>query len=662
MALSKKIGITIDVAADRAQRDVDKFKGSLDKTKQSSTGVVEALGSVKAGILAAAAAFAAGAVAVDRMSARIIRYQGVMNNAAFSIDRARTATKGLISDFELQRLANQAALLKVAQTDKEFAQLAGAARKLGLSIGQGPVQSIESMLAALGRGSTEMLDNLGIVLKVEQAQEEYARSLGKLRKELTATEKAEAFRVVATQKILEASEKITDETNKSAESIQRMRVQIDNATDSMLEFAADKFLDAQRAWQREFSRNIESGIEFTTAITDADRATAQLLIDTKNTAREAQRLAQIWDPMALAIQRVADEAQELGRAQSVVADLLQQQSDLQRKSSKQIEIDRRRRQAGARRAHQERLRQIEEERRERERLFGPGEGQFVGGTLTPDEAEQARGEVSSAQLTRAFQEEQAAREKRAREETLEAQRVSAREFDRLHQQELDRVRAEAAAVEAAEEAKRQAFRQTQREQRETLNASQSIMQNNVATAQIAADGLIKSEQRREKAKKAIAGSEAIGIGILQQVKAVAAFASFNFVQGAAHQAAAIFAFARGGQLLAQAGSAGGGGGASVPGAITGSQFGNGGVETGGSTQSSSGGSSRPDSDGPISEVDEESVQRSGRGGRRGRRRRNESSAGPTIQVFHVGQIDDETGIKLNQALRRADRKAGRMTT
>lgn len=52
------------------------------------------------------------------------------------------------------------------------------------------------------------MDNLGIVVKQEEAQERYAAMLGKSTKELTAQEKAQALQVVTLQALKEEMEKV----------------------------------------------------------------------------------------------------------------------------------------------------------------------------------------------------------------------------------------------------------------------------------------------------------------------------------------------------------------------------------------------------------------------------------------------------------------------
>jgi hypothetical protein len=64
------------------------------------------------------------------------------------------------------------------------------------------------------------------------------------------------------------------------------------------------------------------------------------------------------------------------------------------------------------------------------------------------------------------------------------------------------------------------------------------------------DAAIKDDEKRAKAQLRMSGIMAIATGALEVVRAAASFASFNFVQGALHTAAATLAFAQGTIMLA----------------------------------------------------------------------------------------------------------------
>ena len=57
-----------------------------------------------------------------------------------------------------------------------MADMAGAAVTLGQAMGQGPNKSLDDLITALGRSSPLILDNLGLTVKVGEANKEYAEA------------------------------------------------------------------------------------------------------------------------------------------------------------------------------------------------------------------------------------------------------------------------------------------------------------------------------------------------------------------------------------------------------------------------------------------------------------------------------------------------------
>ena len=150
-----------------------------------------------------------------------------------SIDGARQATMGMVSNYDLTIAANKAITLGVVKTDKEFAQLAKTAAKLGAAMGQDATKSVDDLTTALGRGSAEILDNLGVQLKVSDAHDRYAQILGKVTSELTETEKKQAFMVVGLEKATEAADRAGVSLDTHAAKLQAASAEWSNFKDSM---------------------------------------------------------------------------------------------------------------------------------------------------------------------------------------------------------------------------------------------------------------------------------------------------------------------------------------------------------------------------------------------------------------------------------------------
>lgn len=123
----------------------------------------------------------------ERLSSSIGETSDVMLNAT------RGATKGLISDLDLMLASNKAILLGLPVTSKEMGGLAAAAVTLGKAMGQDAGKSLDDLITALGRSSPLILDNLGLTVKVGEANETYATKLGIAASALTDGQKKTAF-------------------------------------------------------------------------------------------------------------------------------------------------------------------------------------------------------------------------------------------------------------------------------------------------------------------------------------------------------------------------------------------------------------------------------------------------------------------------------------
>lgn len=214
-------------AFDKAQRRV----AAGAETQASAFGLAtKAIGG------AAGFSFVAGQAmqAANELADRGQRVANVFGNLKMPIGAARDATSGLISDFELAKFANMSMALGIESNSKKFAELTESAVKLGARINQDATQSVESLMVAVGRGSTEMLDNLGVVLKVEEAHRIYAKQLGITAAQLTEVQKAEAFKKVAIEKVIEAAKDVTLETENAASAVKRFGIELDNIRDRAL--------------------------------------------------------------------------------------------------------------------------------------------------------------------------------------------------------------------------------------------------------------------------------------------------------------------------------------------------------------------------------------------------------------------------------------------
>jgi hypothetical protein len=110
-----------------------------------------------------------------------------------ALDSLREATRNTVSDVDLMAASNRALMLGAAQTSDDLSLLAEAGRRLGSAMGRTAKEGFEDLATGIGRGSSAILDNLGVIVKAEAAYEAYAQKLGKTTEKLSDNERKTAF-------------------------------------------------------------------------------------------------------------------------------------------------------------------------------------------------------------------------------------------------------------------------------------------------------------------------------------------------------------------------------------------------------------------------------------------------------------------------------------
>lgn len=102
--------------------------------------------------------------------------------------KTKEMTQGLVSDFGIMSAANKGMMLGLPITADAMGVLGETAIALGQAMNVGPEQAMDDLIRGLGRGSAAILDNLGIMVNAEEAQQKYADSHHKTVEMLTASE------------------------------------------------------------------------------------------------------------------------------------------------------------------------------------------------------------------------------------------------------------------------------------------------------------------------------------------------------------------------------------------------------------------------------------------------------------------------------------------
>ena len=229
---TSRLQIQIDAKnnASSAIKGVSNDLKGLDKAAGSIAGGLGSLAGAAgvAGVVALGTAAAGAVVDMAKSAAEAERLGTAFDNLASAAGESgdammaamREASRGTISNTELMLSANRAMMLGVADSAEEMATLMEIAGARGKAMGLSTAQAFSDLVTGLGRQSAMILDNLGITVDAEKANEAYAASLGKQASALTDAEKKQALlnAVIAdSTDILNANKDAGDDTASSFE-------------------------------------------------------------------------------------------------------------------------------------------------------------------------------------------------------------------------------------------------------------------------------------------------------------------------------------------------------------------------------------------------------------------------------------------------------------
>ena len=166
--------------------------------------------------------FAVQASKVESMSTAFNTLSGVTGDSRDALEKLKEATNGTMSEFDLFQQANNAMVLGVSKNSDEMAEMFDIAQRLGRALGRDTASSVESLVTGIGRQSRLMLDNIGIIVKSEEAYKAYAKKIGVTVELLTEQERKQAF-LSATMESARAKVKtLQDETDSSQDVYDRL--------------------------------------------------------------------------------------------------------------------------------------------------------------------------------------------------------------------------------------------------------------------------------------------------------------------------------------------------------------------------------------------------------------------------------------------------------
>jgi len=224
----------------KADTEIKKIQQSVEKNNKSVGKMTAGFGLLKTAVIGfISGALVRGTMELAKSGAELDSLTGSFNRLASEagvsssavLDTLREFSAGTISNRDLITSANRAMVLGVAKSTEEFGTLMQVARIRAADMGLSTQQAFNDIVTGIGRSSPLILDNLGIVIKQNEAYDSYAKSLGKATEALTENEKREALKFAVLEAGRKQIESVGEVTVSYSERIQQATASIQNMRD-----------------------------------------------------------------------------------------------------------------------------------------------------------------------------------------------------------------------------------------------------------------------------------------------------------------------------------------------------------------------------------------------------------------------------------------------
>ena len=250
--------------------------------------------------------FTKEAAKVESMGRAFTTLSGGTENSSVAMDRLREATDGTMSQFDLFQQANNAMILGVSKNSEEMAEMFDIAQRLGRALGRDTRSSVESLITGIGRQSRLMLDNIGIIVKADEAYEAYAQKLGITADKLSDADKKTAFLEATMESARTKVTSLGAEFRSSQDSFDRFSAFVDDTSIKL----GGKFKNA-------FAGAADAIVDFAEATVETEEGVKTLTSD-----RNALVIQKIGEAFGFVSEKVTDLAVSSSHFRSIQKEIL----------------------------------------------------------------------------------------------------------------------------------------------------------------------------------------------------------------------------------------------------------------------------------------------------------------------------------------------------
>lgn len=208
----------------------DRFRSAAEGIRQAGIAMLGIGGSIT-GVMGLSVK---AAIEIESTKGAFENLANSYGQSANSILQAlQKASSGTVAENDLMLSANRAMTLGVAKNTDQFTALMEIARDRAKAMGLTTTQAFDNIVTGIGRGSPLILDNLGLMINLTEANDTYAQSLGKTASELTEAEKQQALLNAVLEQGSTSIDKSAQSSMTTSESMQALKVSISDTAASI---------------------------------------------------------------------------------------------------------------------------------------------------------------------------------------------------------------------------------------------------------------------------------------------------------------------------------------------------------------------------------------------------------------------------------------------
>ncbi len=218
--------ITLDGIA-KVENQLNTLGSKLKQNEAALKTIGKGMTAIGAAITTAVGLSVKAAVDIEAVSGAFDNLSSSVGQSGDAILSAiKEASAGTISEYNLMLAANKAMVLGVASNSQEFSTLMTIARDRARAMGLTTTQAFDNIVTGIGRCSPLILDNLGITVNLTEANEEYAKQLGKTVDSLTESEQVHALLNGVLKQGTETMDEASLSTMTVGESLEKLKVSL----------------------------------------------------------------------------------------------------------------------------------------------------------------------------------------------------------------------------------------------------------------------------------------------------------------------------------------------------------------------------------------------------------------------------------------------------